>query len=132
MSLDLSEATRRVADRFESEGAAWMDDSSGDHLARIAVAVAAPIIEKQIEEQVARGQALVATIVQANADDAARTTNLLFEYEKTNAVKLAAALLALDAAIEACPVIDRRLLQAQDRLAPVMDLAEHYVAEESA
>jgi hypothetical protein len=76
--------------------------------------------------------ALVAALVAKNVDAAAWTADQLIEYEKTNAVKLAAALLALDAAIEACPVIDRRLLQAQDRLAPVMDLAEHYVAEESA
>jgi hypothetical protein len=74
--------------------------------------------------------ALVAAIVQKNTDDAYATSQALIAYEHDNAVRLAAGLLALDRAIEACVVVDRRLLQAQDRLGPVIDLAEHLVARE--
>jgi hypothetical protein len=76
--------------------------------------------------------ALVAAIVQQNTDDAFFTSQWLIAVEHEDAVRLAAGLLALNQAIEACPVVDRRLLQAQDRLAPVLDLAEHVVAKESA
>jgi hypothetical protein len=52
-TLNLAEATAQVADRFESEGEAWFDDMSGDRLARIAVTVAAPVIERQVRERIA-------------------------------------------------------------------------------
>jgi hypothetical protein len=60
-----------------------------------------------------RADDLLAAIVQRNVDDAAFTADALIEFEKGSAIRLAKALLALDAALDASPVIDRRLLDLQ-------------------
>jgi hypothetical protein len=74
--------------------------------------------------------ALVAAIVQRNVDDYTATTDALIEFEKGSARRLAKALLALEAAIDASQVVDRRLLDVQARFAATFELAERYVRED--
>jgi hypothetical protein len=78
----------------------------------------------------AAGRDLLAALVQQNVDDAAFTTNALIEFERGSAIRLAKALLALDAALDNSPVIDRRLLDLQASLAATFELAERYAREE--
>jgi hypothetical protein len=74
---------------------------------------------------------LMASLIRQNVDDATHTANVLIEFEKDSARRLAEALLALDAAIDNSPVIDRRLLDLQASLAATFELAERYVRERS-
>lgn len=76
-----------------------------------------------------RADALLATIIRANVDSAARTSDILIDMAKQDAMKLAAGFLILFDAIDNCQVIDRSLILAQHRVAHLCFTAENALQE---
>lgn len=76
-----------------------------------------------------RADALLATIVQANVDSAARTATTLIDMAKADARDIAKGFLLLYDAITATNPIDRQLLNTQLSVQGVVYLAERVIDE---
>lgn len=77
---------------------------------------------------------LVAQIVQMNADQAAHTADILIEMQRGDKIRFAEALVELANAVDAIPVVDRRLLDILDngKISGSIAAAERVLQEEVA
>lgn len=79
-----------------------------------------------------QGNDLVAKIIERNVDDLVASYKHQIEYHKSQAKVIAQALIKLDSMIDACDVVDRRLLDAQvtETVLRGVSAAEYALAEQ--
>lgn len=79
-----------------------------------------------------QGNDLVAKIIERNVDDLVASYKHQIEYYKSQAKVIAQALIKLDSMIDACDVVDRRLLDAQvtETVLRGVSAAEYALAEQ--